>query len=180
MRKLAYTLAAAAMLAAVPAQSQAQTVVGPYLAYHDDFDLGVGGFVAIPIPSLHENVSLLFDFGYFFPGDLGLDDVDFTYWELNAGGLVRFPIDNEDISPFAFGGLNIARFGVSDDVEGLDYSDGDTEIGLNLGGGITFIGLGNLRPSVGAKVELSGGEGFVLFGALGFPVGGPSNDGGGM
>jgi hypothetical protein len=173
MKKLTAGLLAAAALTAFAGQARAQTVVGPYLAYHGDFDLGVGAFVTIPIPSIHENISFKGDFGYYFPGEGGFGGVDFTYWEVNADALMAFPLEgNESIRPFAFGGLNIARFSFDEDITGLDIGFGGTEVGLNLGGGISFINVGSVRPSVGAKIELNGGDGFVLFGALGFPVGG--------
>jgi hypothetical protein len=173
MKKLATALLAAAALALLPGSTKAQTVIGPYLAYHDDFDLGVGGFVSIPVPSLHENAVIKIDLGYYFPDEGGFGGYDVTYWEVNGDFLMRFPLEgNEDVMPFAFGGLNIARAGIDDDIEGFEFDYGDTEVGLNLGGGITFIGLGSIRPSVGAKIELNGGDGFVIFGSLGFPIGG--------
>ena len=92
------------------------------------------------------------------------------YFELNGGVLYRFPVDSDDVSPFALGGLNIAR-GKGEGVgPGGSGSRTDTDLGLNLGGGVTFL-TGEVRPSVGLKIELSGGEGFVIFGALGFPLG---------
>jgi hypothetical protein len=98
--------------------------------------------------------------------------VDRSYFELNGGVLYRFPIDSDDVSPFAMGGLNIARVKVEGEGVGPGGSGSrtDTDLGLNLGGGVTFL-TGEVRPSVGLKIELSGGEGFVIFGALGFPLG---------
>jgi hypothetical protein len=59
-------------------------------------------------------------------------------------------------------------------IEGVVSGNGsrsDTDLGINLGGGVAFINVGQVRPSAGHKIQLSGGEGFVLFGALEFLVG---------
>jgi hypothetical protein len=167
MTKLASgTLTAASLaLALLPATTQGQMVAGPVVAYHDEADLGVGAFLIIPIPSIHEDIAVKTDFGFFFPGD------DLSYLEFNADALMRFPIpDNPDVEPFAFAGLGLARVSVhtEEDVE----DDSTTDLGLNLGGGVAFTGVGSVRPAVGLKVELGGGEGFVIFGSLGFPIGG--------
>lgn len=139
-KRLLPALALAPILALVfvlaPAQhAHAQTYVGPVVAYRDDFDFGIGGFVSVPIPSIAEGLHLLGDLGISFPDDA--PGADRSYFEVNGGVPYRFEVDSDDVSPFAMGGLNIAR----------------------------------VRPSVGLKIPLRGGEGFVLFGALGFPVG---------
>ena len=66
MKKLLCALALVGMLA-VPGLVGAQTVVGPAAAFHDDVDFGIGGFVAIPVPSLDGNLSIVPSFMYFFP-----------------------------------------------------------------------------------------------------------------
>jgi hypothetical protein len=96
--------------------------------------------------------------------------VDRSYFELNGGVLYRFPIDSDDVSPFALGGLDIARTKVEGDEVSPGARVSHTDLGLNLGGGVTFL-TGPVRPSVGREIELSGGQGFVIFGALGFPLG---------
>jgi hypothetical protein len=146
--------------------------VGPFIAFHDDADLGFGAFVGVPMASIHEDLSFVGDFGYFFPGDQGFDGVDVDYWELNANGLFKFPLADQSFTPWALAGLNIANGSV-----GVDFgefgsgSSSDTEIGLNVGGGVTF-GDGPMAPFAGAKFELGGGEGAVIFGGLSFIVGG--------
>lgn len=153
---------------AVPAEARAQTVAGPYLAYHDDFDLGIGVFIEAPIPSYAEGLSLTADLGIYFPGDRVGTDVN--YFEINGGALYRFDVDSDDVSPFALGGLNIARVSVDNGGIGANADGSKTDLGLNLGGGVTFL-RSAVRPSVGVKIELSGGDGYVIFGALGFPLG---------
>mgnify|MGYP001820271264 CR=1 FL=1 len=172
MRSVKLALAMVALLVVLPSQVWGQFQVGPFLAYHDDADLGIGGFVGIPLPDIDENLSFVADFGFFFPDDRGSDGVDVDYWELNADGLYRFPLETTSLVPWALAGINIAHGSVVREGPGLgERSSDDTEIGLNLGGGVTF-GTGPVAPFAGVKFELSGGEGAVLFGGLTFTVGG--------
>ena len=158
-------------VALLPARAQGQFAVGPIGAFHDDFDFGVGAVVMFPLESLHESLSFMGDFTYFFPG---IDNL--SYFEINPGVIFEFPLEDSSILPFAMGGLNIARisfdFGLGDLGEilpGFSFDTSSTEIGLNIGGGIKFGSSNNLIA--GARVELGGGEGFVIFGAFPFPIG---------
>jgi len=171
MRRIMLALATVTVLVAIPSQAWGQYQVGPYLAFHDDADLGVGAFVGIPLPSIHEDLSFVGDFGFFFPGNGGHDGRDADYWEANAGALFRFPLPDLSFTPWVLGGLNLAHGTVGRwGREWGDFSGSDTEIGLNLGGGITF-GAGPMSPFVGAKFELGGGKGAVIFAGLSFTVG---------
>jgi hypothetical protein len=171
--KTALTAAAAAALLLVPVRGEAQVAVGPTLAFHDEADFGVGAMITSPLPSLGEGLGLMGDFTFFFPGDDAFFDnqVDVDFWELNANLTWDIPVEDRPVAPFVLGGLNLAN--VSVDIEGseLGGSNSDTEIGLNIGGGLRFP-AGNLEPLVGIRAELSGGEGVVIFGALPFTLGG--------
>lgn len=114
------------------------------------------------IPALGEGVDFLGDFTFFFPDVEGLD-----YWELNGNITYAIPVEGSSVAPFFLGGLNVAH--VSVDGVGIGDSS-NTELGLNLGGGIKFD-AGTLEPIVGGRVELSGGEGFVIFASLPFNLG---------
>lgn len=148
-------------LVAVPATAQAQVTLGPTLAYHDDADLGIGATVGLPLTALHEQINFLGDLVIFFPEG-------FDYFEVNANLTYDIPVENASVLPFVLGGLNIARASV-DLGPGLDGSD--TQMGLNLGGGIKFD-AGPVRPTVGLRLELDGGDGFVFFGTIPFVLGG--------
>ena len=158
------TALVAVAFAAAPAAVEAQATLGPTVAYHDDFDFGVGAAVGVPIEAINENVGFLGDFVFFFPDS---DVVDF--WEINANLTMDFPIEDATVVPFALAGLNIARFSL--DGGGIIDDRSDTEMGLNIGGGIKFD-VGSLRPSVGLRLELEGGDGFVIFGTVPFVLGG--------
>ncbi|MDZ7781219.1 MAG: hypothetical protein U5R14_14990 [Gemmatimonadota bacterium] len=158
MTKTLRALAIAAALLAVPAFAQAQATLGPTVAYHDDADFGVGVALGLPLSGLDEQIEFLGDFLIFFPDTPGLD-----FFEINGNLTYDFPIEDADVLPFALAGLNIARF------SGDMFSN--TEMGLNVGGGIKFD-AGSLRPTVGLRLELEGGEGFVFFGTVPFTMGG--------
>jgi hypothetical protein len=157
MRKLLCIVALVGMMSA-PAAVQAQVEVGPLLGFHDDFDFGVGGFVAIPVPSLSPNLAIVPNFIYWFPEFIDV-------FEINGDVVYSFPVSADSpVLPWAMGGLNILRASAG------GFSN--TEIGLNLGGGVNFVTSGSLSPFAGAKFEIQEGSGFVIFGGIGFAVGG--------
>ena len=161
MKKLLCTVALFGMLA-VPAAAVAQINIGPLAAFHDDFDFGVGAFAGIPVPSLDENLSIVPSFVYYFPDN-------FDAWEMNGDVVYAFEVsDDTPVLPFAFAGLNLTR--VSVDL-GTFGSASSTEMGLNLGGGIQFRSE-SVNPFSGAKFTLGDFDGFVIFGGVGFAVGG--------
>jgi len=173
MRRLLSTTAIALVLA-IPAQARAQLVIGPGIAWHDDFDLGVGVWGVTPLPSLHENMSIGGDLGFFFPDCGGASGIDCSYFEINANLIYSFAGEDMPVTPFVLGGLNIARFSVDTNVDlplGFSYGASSTDVGLNVGGGISFgSGDGGIQPVAGAKLELGGGEGLIIFGGIGFPL----------
>lgn len=154
MRRLALSALALAALVAAPSAAEAQVSFGPVVAFHGDADFGAGALVKMPLPVLYENMGLMGDFIWFFPEG-------FDYWEINGNLTYDFAVANSSIVPFALAGLNVAHASV--EFEGVSASD--TELGLNLGGGVTFGGS-RLRPTVGGRIQLGGGESFVLFGAI--------------
>jgi len=156
MKKLLCAIALAGMLI-LPASVSAQVQAGPILAYHTDAEaVGIGAFVSIPIASV-EGLAIAPDFTWFFP-----DNVD--YFEINGDVVYNFTVGPDSpVMPFAFGGLNIARTSVA------GFSN--TDVGLNLGGGINFE-AGSLAPFAGAKFEIQDNTNFVIFGGLGFTLGG--------
>ena len=168
MRRLTMALATIIFFVALPSQVSAQFQLGPYVAYHDDADMGIGGFVGFPLPVIDENLSVVADFGFFFPSDNDSEGHDVDYWELNANAVYGFPLNGTSVTPWAMGGINLAHGSVEHGAGGDSHSD--TEIGLNLGGGFNFT-EGPVAPFAGVKFELGGGEGAVIFAGLSFTVG---------
>lgn len=163
MNRTLRVLALAVGLGAVPTFVQAQdATLGPALGYHNDFDFGVGAALTLPVPAIDRRVDFLADFLYFFPES---DFVD--YFEVNANLTFDFVLEGSTVVPFLLGGLNVAL----PSVEVGEVSESNTELGLNLGGGIRFD-AGVLRPTVGVRLELEGGDGYVIFATVPFAVGG--------
>jgi len=49
-----------------PSVVQAQATLGPAFAYHDDFKLGIGAALNVPIQEFGQRVAILADFFYYF------------------------------------------------------------------------------------------------------------------
>jgi hypothetical protein len=148
-------------LLGVPTSAFAQVEAGPILAYHTDAEaVGIGAFVGIPIASV-AGLAIVPDFIWFFPDG-------YDYFEINGDVVYNFTVGPDSpVVPFAFAGLNIARTSV--DIGTTNFSN--TDVGLNLGGGVNFQ-AGSIQPFAGAKFEIQDQTGFVIFGGLGFQVGG--------
>ncbi len=162
MKKLVSAFATAAFLAVGASGVSAQVQVGPTLAFSDDVDFGIGATVSAQAPGIGEGVGFLGDFIIFFPDPDGFD-----YFEINGNLTYAFPLANSTVLPFALGGLNISR--ASFDAGGFGDAS-STDIGLNLGGGITFD-LGSFRPSAGARFAIGDLNHLVIFFTLPFEVG---------
>lgn len=152
---------ALAVIALTPSLSQGQATLGPTLAWNDDFDLGIGVQLEAALPTLGTGLGLMADFVLYFPDD------PIDYFEFNGNLTYDFPLQNSTAVPFVLSGLNFAR--VSIDSPGIDVSD--TEVGLNVGGGIRFD-AGKVRPTLGGKFVIGGVETFSLFATLPFKLGG--------
>lgn len=146
-------IAALLVIATTDAQAQAFGVQGNW---GDDTDLGIGARLELGLPNLFttepplSNTFLIGSFDWFFPDRCDNVD-DCSYWELN--GNLAVPITASGIDPYAGAGLNIARASV------LDASD--TEVGLNLLGGLRFA-LGGASAFGEGRFVLGGSEQFVL------------------
>lgn len=132
---------------------------GAQLSWGDDADLGLGARMAYTIP--RSDLAIIGTFDYFFPGDIGGADVD--YWEINGNLAYRFRVqDAPGISPYVGAGLNLATASVSTDA---GTSNSNTDLGLNLLAGTGF-GSGRVTPFVELRVEIEGGDQFVIAGGL--------------
>lgn len=171
----------AAVLAGVAGPVSAQRF-GVHANWSDDFDFGLGGRVEVDALNLitdegpFSRTFFIGTFDYFFP-DCGFDgdddSFDCSYWEIN--GNLAIPLAASGIDPYVGAGLNIARFSADYDgvVPGVDIEGSDTDVGLNLLGGLRFL-ISSLSAYAEARLELGGGEQFVITG--GILVGGGGND----
>lgn len=144
-----------AALFALPGTASGQAHLGPQISLAEDFDLGLGGRAVVNL-SDYEGWEGIGSFDLFFP------EGDVDYWELNGNVVYNFPVEpTRSFFPYLGGGLNIAR------VDG-PAGGGETELGLNAVGGGKFDATG-VTPFVEARIEIEGGEQFVLTGGLLFP-----------
>ncbi len=155
MRKRILTFAFLLFLAGTASEAQAQSRFGVQASIADDADFGVGVRLAISPPA-GSPIKILTSFDWFFP------DGDIDYWELNGNVVYLVPVQQSAVAPYVGGGLNVAHFSSG----GGTFGSSDTDMGLNLLGGMEFGG--QLPLYLEARVEVSGGEQFVLTGGIYF------------
>lgn len=143
-----------------PPTSSAQVQVGGQVDYGDDTDLGLGGRIEL---GLGAAVPLRFigTFDYFFP-----DRDDLDYWEANGNLAYTLSLPGSNWSPYFGGGLNVAHI----TIENLFEDSSRTELGANLLGGFKYV-AGPIVPFGEIRLEISGGEQFVLAGGFLFSIG---------
>jgi hypothetical protein len=161
--KMFRTVAAAAAMLVIGASGAQAQAIGIQGVWGDDTDLGLGARLEWGLNNVFTNQGpfsrtfLITELNYFFPD---CDPIDCGFLEINAN--VAVPITANTIDPYAGLGLNIARFSV----EVGDDDESETEVGLNLLGGLRFR-MGNLGAYTEGRFVLSGAEQFVLtFGIL--------------
>ena len=161
MKKILFVLAITSVfsgLKGVHAQSVDGAVrIGAQVGYGTDiesFGIGARGDYAIS-PS----ILLAPDFMYYF----GRSDFGFeTNWfDINLNGNYLIEINNPDLVPYALAGLNVAVTSLKcNEILGTLCNETDnTEIGLNLGGGMdysvgTFILFSELRVVIGGASQV--------------------------
>jgi hypothetical protein len=152
--------AAAVVICSADAEAQAFGVQG---VWGDDTDFGIGVRAEWNLTNVFTNQGpfsrtfLITEFNYYFPD---CDPIDCNFWEIN--GNIAVPITAQTIDPYVGLGLNIAHASV----EAGDFEGDDTEVGLNLLGGLRF-NLGTLGAYTEGRIVLSGAEQFSLtFGLL--------------
>jgi opacity protein-like surface antigen len=159
MRLKLWAVTAAVLFVAGTATAEAQEVrFAPQVNYGDDTDFGIGARVRLMIPSIARGVFGVGSFDYFFPDN-------FNYFELNANMGYMIPGVRGKVHPYAGGGLGYARAS-AEDCSGSGCSD--SEIGLNLLGGMDIETRSRIMPFVEVRIELGGGEQFVLTGGVYF------------
>jgi opacity protein-like surface antigen len=166
MKKWLLVAGALAVTSAVqPQQAEAQVLFGPQVAWGDDTDLGVGARVEFGLGNMIAQEGPLAGlFGmvsgtYFFMdcgGNVFGSNIDCSYIELNANAGVPFTLES-GLVLYGGTGLHFGRTSVS--WEG--YSDSNTEIGLNLLGGVK-LQLGGLNSFVEGKLGVSGASQFMI------------------
>lgn len=147
--KFLYNALFVLLLTCISTATFAQLQVGGGLAYGTEVE--AIGIQARGVYKFTEEWGAEADFIFYFD-----EFEDVTFWELNANGNYFF-FSNEAIDAYALAGLNIASVGVSIDLGpfGGTVSESNTEVGLNIGGGVQFgitesiKGLGEIKYIIG-------------------------------
>jgi len=154
-------IGAAALLTAVPATAFGQVSLGPELSFGGDTDLGVGGRVVANVESLN-HWDFVGTFDVWFPDDGPNNDI--SAWEANGNLAYNFLIQDTSIFPYAGAGLNIFHVSV-DNNESPGNGFDDTDLGLNLFGGIKFP-ASSVTPFVEVRAVLEGADQVAVTGGI--------------
>jgi len=117
---------------------------GAAASYGEDTDFGVGPRVSLAIPAGDLGLSLVGSFDYFFPSDADADalGVDINYWELSGNLVLDIPVGEGSVGPYLGAGINYAEASGSASGAGLTISASESEVGVNLLGGLRFGSAG--------------------------------------
>ncbi len=118
------------------------TGIGGFGGFDNDLGIRADGYYAItPV------IRVGGDFTFYFPDTVtesGFGETfesTLTVWELNLNGQYIF-LDEDDLILYGLGGINITGINISSeastDFGGFSGSESDSEIGLNLGGGVEY------------------------------------------
>ena len=152
------------LVAAPPAQAQTPWELGPLLGVNlENEELLLGAVARIHLPSapitLNPGIEL-------YPG---VDDVggrNRSLFVLNFD--VQYQLEAESVEPYIGGGISWWR-------TGREFEDAQSDLGLNLKGGILFNRRGNAQPYVEAVLNLDGRDGrdaLIFKGGFLFTIGG--------
>lgn len=128
-----------------------------------DADLGIGARVVAPLTFDTTPLLATGSFDFFFPDEP--EGTDLTYWEVNGNLSYLFDVpEDTSFRPYAGAGLNLAR--LEAEPEGPGDGVSDTELGLNLLAGALFAADAAITPFAELKLEVAGGEQFMLTGGI--------------
>ncbi len=144
-----YLKAVVALFMLIPIYSQAQLELGGGLAFGTDIEnLGItakGRF------DINEELKVSPSITYFFTDDAGYIKTNL----FSIDGDVHYVFVLESVELYPLAGLSIGIVSVDFDTPGFDTDASDTEVGLNLGGGVRYgfteniIGFGEIKIVVG-------------------------------
>jgi len=151
-----------------PSLSAQAVRIGAQASFADDADFGLGPRLQFELPSLASGLWLSGSFDYFFPDD-GLfgSSGDVDYYEINGNLIYDISLPKAtNVAPYIGAGLNLAHKSFTEESPGTDISD--TNLGLNVLAGLNFPLVG-FTPFVQARLEIEGGDQFVVAGGVMFP-----------
>lgn len=98
--------------------------------------LQLNGYYRLPA---NEQIFVGADFTYYFPETetaFGVEE-KITWIEININGQYHF-LQEEELGVYGLGGLNYTSLSFSVEADGFDSSASESEIGLNIGGGVEY------------------------------------------
>lgn len=123
---------------------------GAHGLWSSEVDFGIGGRVLGNIEDV--NLEAVGEFNLFFP------EGDLDFWEINGILFYHFHLaDTRSVMPYLGGGLNIGT---------ASNGDSETEIGLNLGGGVRFPNTSSVTPYIEGRGVVSDFDHFVITAGL--------------
>lgn len=122
----------------------------------DDLGLGLGGRFEMDLDQYYPNLFLASNFNLYFPDEES--GVDMTAWQLTVNALYKVG-QNNNMTFYTGGGLCYDYVKVEVDSSWGSYSADDSEMGIELVGGIKypikdFAGFSELKFSIGGFEEL--------------------------
>ncbi|MFH5832435.1 outer membrane beta-barrel protein [Halalkalibaculum sp. DA3122] len=128
-----------------------------------DNDLGIR---VDGIYTINEEFRAGADLGFYFPHEE--NGFKQTVWELNFNGNYIFHSE-EELLLYGLGGLNITSISFDQSSQGFTASGSDSEVGLNLGGGLEYgLNFGDLFAEL--KYVLSDADQLVLGAGVRFGI----------
>jgi hypothetical protein len=143
------------LVAARPAQAQTPWELGPLVGVNlDNDELLLGAVARIPLTSLPVTLNPGLEF---YPG------VDGSLFVVNFD--VQYELNAESLEPYVGAGISWAR--------ASNAGTSNSDVGLNLKGGLVFNPQSRTRPYVEALLNFGGGRESLIFrGGLLFTIGG--------
>jgi outer membrane immunogenic protein len=144
--------------------SVAQVRIGAFLGNGTEIERwGVGANAEFFI---NEKMAIQPGLLFYFPETV--NNYKFSYWELN-GDFHYYFLAQDVVSLYGKAGLNFMNIKVKYDGSGFDYSDSNSEVGVNLGIGANF-NVGGVLPFAELKYVLGDADQGVIMLGVKFPI----------
>lgn len=163
MKRFVVCLSAIALLGLYGGEARAQTGFGAHASFASESDLGIGARAMFEAPV--ERLTIVPSLDIFFPSS-GVSGVTTRWIELNGNVHYAFPLSDTDAPylPYAGGGLSLMRYSVSY----AGFSGSETELGLNLVGGVNFLNIASFVPFAELRFNTVGSGQLILTGGINF------------
>jgi outer membrane protein X len=166
MKKALFTLLLAGVIS-FSASAQTPVRIGGLLGYGSEIEnIALGAIAEFMIK---ENMGISPSLVFYFPKKE--NGLKYSLWELN-GNFNYYFITEGSAHVYGLAGLNIAGYKAKYESDFFDdYSSSDTEVGLNLGGGVNFVTKNDkLLPFAELKYVISDFDQLCIFAGIKFII----------